>query len=300
MPAKLNLIRQLFADERYTGAMQLSVIVPTYNRPETLRSCVDALQKQTGCTLEIVIVDDGSDQPVDHLPDGPHDLTLLRQENAGPAAARNRGAAAAKGDLLLFTDDDCRPQPGWAAAFEKAAKDAPAPTLFGGQTINAIANDIYARTSQEMNDFLSAQSGNAEPFFASNNIAMPAKQFSEIGGFDTSYRRAAGEDRALCRSWADAGFGFSYVEEAVLHHHHAFTFRKFWRQHRNYGYGAAGFHQSGPKGAFRPLSRLGFYWGLVTAPLHEEVRPAGFARAGLVGVAQLATIWGFIEARREG
>ncbi len=250
--------------------------------------------------MEIVVVDDGSPAPVGGLSDGPHPLRLLRQQNAGPAAARNAAAAVARGDLLLFTDDDCRPRSGWAAAFAKAAAVATVPTLFAGVTINALDDDIFARTSQAMNDYLTAQDGDGAPFFASNNIAMPRAHFAGIGGFDTGYRRAAGEDRALCRTWAAAGHAFAPVAGAVLDHHHALSLRRFWRQHRNYGYGAARFHATATGTApFRPARRPGFYAGLVLSPMRGGLTPRGIAMAGLVALSQVATAQGYREARRE-
>lgn len=274
-----------------------TVIVPTYNRPRMIAACIAALQAQDA-DIDIVVVDDGSPTPLPDLPDAPHPLTVIRQDNAGPAAARNRGAHAARGDWLLFTDDDCRPHPHWAREMLRTARACGRPTLLGGRTINAVGNDIFAQTSQDMNDFISGATG-AEPFFASNNIAVPRDAFLGLGGFDTGYSRAAGEDRALCRAWAGAGHAFASVETAGLDHHHAMSARRFWRQHRNYGYGAARFH-SGGTAPFRPASRLSFMARLVLSPLRARVTPRAIARAGLIGMAQIATVQGFLDARREG
>jgi GT2 family glycosyltransferase len=209
----------------------------------------------------------------------------------------------ARGAFLMFTDDDCRPRPGWAAAFLDAAKAATRPTMLGGRTLNAVAGDVYAQTSQDMNDYLGTQDPEAEPFFASNNIAVPRDAFLALGGFDIGYRRAAGEDRALCRDWHRAGHAFAAVEGAVLDHHHAMSLARFWRQHRNYGFGAARFHAQGEpdgRGRVRPLGRLGFYAGLVAAPLRGGVTLARLKRAGLLALAQVATAQGYREAWRSG
>lgn len=282
--------------------MRVSVVVPTYGRPGRIAACVAALQAQEAAGLEIVIVDDGSPEPVGDLPGGPHPLRLIRQENAGPAAARNRGVEAAAGELICLTDDDCTPHPGWAAAFARAAAAAPGPTLLGGATRNAARGSIWSQTSQDMADHLS-RSGGAEPFFASNNIALPRRDWLALGGFDTGYRRAAGEDRAFCRAWAAAGHGFAHVPDAVLDHHHDLTLATFWRQHRNYGHGAHRFHRAARGDDATSQKRGGtpasFYLGLVGAPLRDGFRPAALARTGLVGLAQVATTIGYLEARRE-
>lgn len=107
---------------RSDSSPRVSVVVPTHDRLESLRRTVKALQHQvTAVVWELVVVDDGSDPALngDLLPR--LDLTrIVRTEGGGPAAARNAGIAAARGDVVLFTDDDTEPAPGWieaAAAF---------------------------------------------------------------------------------------------------------------------------------------------------------------------------------------
>ena len=278
--------------------MDATVVVPTYGRPDMITGCVAALQKQSA-PISIVVVDDGSPEPLSGLPDGPHPVTLIRQDNAGPAAARNRGAKQARDGLLMFTDDDCRPHPGWAAAFLAAAGRYDRPVLLGGCTRNAVAGDVFAQTSQDMTDYVSTNSDGAEPFFASNNIAMARDRFLGIGGFDTGYRRAAGEDRALCRAWSAAGYGFASVPDAVIDHFHTMSLRKFWRQHRNYGYGAARYHATAERRRFGILSRPGFYAGLLTSPLRRGLSPRTLVGSALVGLAQVATAQGYRDWRRE-
>jgi glycosyltransferase involved in cell wall biosynthesis len=100
------------------GAYRVSVVVPTRNRPDLLSSCLSAVAASgEGSTVELIVVDDGSTVPV-----APQSLppniatTLLRLEGVGPAAARNAGLAAARGDIVLFTDDDTVPFAAWIPA----------------------------------------------------------------------------------------------------------------------------------------------------------------------------------------
>ena len=80
-------------------------------------------------------------------------ITLLRQGNAGPAAARNRGAKAAKGEFLAFTNDDCQPLPNWLDRF--AASLAITPTaMIGGKTLNALADNPFSSAFQKSIDYL--------------------------------------------------------------------------------------------------------------------------------------------------
>src|SRR5437867_3023911 len=89
--------------------MELSVIIPTHNRPDKLRALLRCLRQQNMDPLayEMVVVDDGSVPPpqLPEEPGGPA-CSLLRLEGVERSAARNAGAAAAKGALLLFLDDD--------------------------------------------------------------------------------------------------------------------------------------------------------------------------------------------------
>src|SRR5690349_8782081 len=96
----------------------VSIIIPTYNRPAPLEQCLKALSQldYPRDRFEVVVVDDGSTISPAGIVEGfcsRLDIRMLRQANAGPAAARNLGAQEAKGQILAFTDDDCLPDPAW-------------------------------------------------------------------------------------------------------------------------------------------------------------------------------------------
>lgn len=228
----------------------VSVIVPTYSRPAALRQCLAALAAQDYPQerFEVIVVDDGSDPPVDGTVSENHDalqLSLLRQSNAGPGAARNRGAAAASGSLLAFTDDDCRPEPDWLCAFVRRHTQAPA-DLLGGRVLNYDPDNIYAEASQLILDgayrFYAAHPGPGR-FFASNNLAVPAAEFAALGGFDEGFR-VASEDRDLCDRWLHAGRRLRFVADAVVRHAPQLDLGQFARQYFNYGRGAFQYHRA--------------------------------------------------------
>ena len=132
-----------------------SIIIPTYNRPERLANCLAAIAQldYPRDRFEVIVVDDGSDaslEPVVTPLQEQIDITLLRQKNAGPAAARNRGAAQARGQFLAFTDDDCQPTTNWLTQFAENFATAPQ-SLLGGKTINALVNNPYSTASQKTN-----------------------------------------------------------------------------------------------------------------------------------------------------
>ena len=85
----------------------ISVIIPTYNRAQRLRKAIDSVFAQSHRNFEMIIVDDGSDDnTVDLIKNYNSDIVYIRQENRGPAAARNRGIEKARYNLLAFLDSD--------------------------------------------------------------------------------------------------------------------------------------------------------------------------------------------------
>jgi glycosyltransferase involved in cell wall biosynthesis len=230
--------------------VMFSVIIPTYNRPQPLAQCLKALASQElpRERYEVIVVDDGGSavlEPVIAAVSSRLNITLLRQDNAGPAAARNTGAAQARGHYLAFTDDDCAPQPGWLSAFAAQFEQTP-DNLLGGKTINVLTGNPFSAASQYLIDMLyqhfNEQPGSAT-FFASNNMTMPRSIFHRLGGFNTSFPLSAGEDRDFCDHWLYQGQRMTYVPMARLDHAHMLTLRKFWKQHFNYGRGAVTYHR---------------------------------------------------------
>ena len=221
----------------------VSVIVPTYNRPRQLATCLQALAQldYPRYRFEVIVVDDCSDTPLEPviLPFRSRmNLMLLKQANAGPAAARNIGAKQAQGEFLAFTDDDCAPAPDWLSALAQRFAATP-DRIIGGRTINKLSNNIYACTSQLIVDIV-YRHFNADPnaarFLTSNNMAVPAKRFRELGGFNVDFRTS--EDRELCDRWLFHGYRMTYAPEAVVYHAHDLNLWGFCKQHFGYGRGA--------------------------------------------------------------
>ena len=271
-----------------------SIVVPTYNRPERLAECVasfSALQYDRE-RFEVVIVDDGSPriEEVRGALSPYYDriaLRLLEQSHAGPAAARNLGAGAARHEFIAFTDDDCRVDPGWLSAL--AGQFAAHPGgLLGGRTVNALTENACAEASQALVDFLLEYFiAKGAPFFASNNIAVARETFERVGGFDLRFPLAGGEDREFCARYHRAGCPLVYAEDAVVAHYHALTVRRFLRQHYNYGRGAYCYRRvhaarGGPVVGFE---RWRFYLDLVRYPLSAK----GIDKRGRVTLLMFAT-----------
>jgi len=281
---------------------EVSVIIPTCNRPDQLSACLEALAVQSlgRERFEVIVVDDGGAAPAEPVLAGFSarlNLRSARQSNAGPAAARNAGSRLARGHWLAFTDDDCAPAPGWLEGFQNAFSRNP-DALLGGMTVNALYANPYSCASQLVQDFVYAYY-NMDPirarFFASNNIAMPADRFHALGGFNSGFRTS--EDRDLCARWLASSRPMIFTTEALVRHAHPLDLVSYWCQHRSYGRGARKFQR-----AFRALSgrssiEPSFYYFLLRSLPASLIRHhMPFAMAALLGVWQAANLTGwFLE-----
>lgn len=282
-----------------------SIIIPTYRRPERLAVCLQSLAglDYPRERFEVIVVDDGSLAPPKAVVADFHecfDVMLLTQAHAGPATARNTGATQARGEFLAFTDDDCEPAADWLRTLAQRFIATP-DCAIGGRTINKLFDNPFSTASQLLIDYLYAYY-NADPlqarFFASNNLAMPSERFHEIGGFDTTFPRAAGEDRELCDRWRNHGFQMIYAPEVLVRHSHALTGLNFWKQHFNYGRGALFFHQRRARyGCERiALEPLSFYLNLIRAPFGQTRSPRALLLAALLFLSQVANAAGYFAA----
>lgn len=285
-----------------------SIIIPTYNRPEPLAECLEALSRMTyeRDKFEVIVVDDGGDTALDDVIRWFRDrfaLTLLTQANAGPAAARNAGAAQAKGDYLAFTDDDCQPAADWLLTLEKCFAQFPQAAVTGN-TINLLPDNLYAHASQLLIDYL-YEHFNADPhhaqFLTSNNLALSTEQFRALGGFDTTFPNAAGEDREFCDRWLHQGNQVVFAPEVLIYHAHHLTLRTFWKQHFHYGRGAFRFHQilARRKGVRMKVEPFRFYADLLYYPLAHARGSQIIWIVFLFFLSQVANTSGFFWERKK-
>jgi len=232
-----------------SSRLLVSVVIPTHARPRQLRGCLQALaqQQMRKDSFEVIVVDDGSPEPLNSLVEefvSDLGVRLVRQNNAGPAAARNRGVVESFAPLVAFTDDDCRPYPDWLRILVHTSHRIPG-AIVGGATHNGLNQDIYATTSQFIVDLVylnfNKDCGDAY-FLTSNNILCPRKYFLDIGGFDSTFRQAGAEDRDFCDRWRAAGMKLVWRPDAGVEHQHNQSVWRFISLHYRYGKGAYLYH----------------------------------------------------------
>jgi GT2 family glycosyltransferase len=180
---------------------EISVVIATYERPELLLRCVDALLAQTlaGTRYEIVIVDDGSSLAArERVREGlaarrrAHRAPTLRflwqPVNRGPAAARNCGILAARGEVIAFTDDDTVPAHDWLAAGRTAI----------AQGADAVAGKVDVPLPAVPTDYERDAAGLSHAMFVTANCFVRRDLLAAIGGFGERFRCAWREDTDLC------------------------------------------------------------------------------------------------------
>jgi glycosyltransferase involved in cell wall biosynthesis len=231
----------------------VSVIIPTYNRVSMLALCIEALQRQTLNTdaFEVIVVDDGSsDGSVDLLRnqvrDAPFVLKWLQQEHAGPAAARNLGVHESRADLVAFTDDDCVADEDWLETMLESMPDDPRCAGLGGP-IRRVRDSMISRYIDHANLMSHGIADDQVEYLITANALYRTDRVREVGGFNTEFSLAGGEDADLSFRIRRAGNHLLAIsDKGFIRHHHHDTLRGFSRMCWRHGSGT------------RQLSLLGF------------------------------------------
>ena len=181
-------------------ALQVSVVVPTYKRPQLLQRCLRALAAQSlpRADFEVIVVDDGhsdSTQRVVSLAAAqwpPGRLRYLRPlQGRGPAVARNCGWSAARAPLVAFTDDDTLPSPDWLAQGVRAMH-ANGYVAIGGRVVVP-----RSETNRPPSDHERMTRGLETSRFVTANAFVRRNALTQVHGFDERFRRAWREDSDL-------------------------------------------------------------------------------------------------------
>lgn len=215
----------------------VSVIVPAYNAHATLPLCLAALSQQDypPHRTEIIVIDDGSQDDTAAIAQAA-DVRVISQPNAGPAAARNAGAAVAQGELLLFTDADCAPVPGWISALVAPFADG---RIAGakGAYLTRQTGCVPRFTQLEYEDRYDRMAG-AETidFIDTYSAAYRRDVFQANGGFDAIFPTASVEDQEFSFRLAEKGYRLVFAPQAQVYHRHNPTLQAYIRRKFYIGY----------------------------------------------------------------
>lgn len=211
------------------GRIRYSVIVPAHEAEEVLPGCLEALGRQTvpANRFEIIVVDDGSTDRTAEVAEQAG-ARVMRQERKGPAAARNLGVSEARGRIFLFTDADCRPEPGWLAALAQAVESGAdgAQGVYRTRQTGLIPRFVQAEFEER---YQLMRSHPTIDLVATYAAAFRKDVFAGAGGFDESYTAASNADTDLSYRLVEVGKTLVLTEDAVVFHEHP---RSLWRYMR--------------------------------------------------------------------
>lgn len=256
--------------------MDLSIIIPTYNRAATLRETLAALDAQlTDSGFEVIVVDDGSTDNTAELTRSFASKTRLPvsyyyQPNRKQGAARNLGARFAEGEFLLFLGDDI--VPGREFAEQHLAKhresidnsgSGVSPVVIGYTTwppewkktrfLEFIGEKGWQFGFSLIEDF------NDVPFnfFYTSNLSMSGKLFRDSGGFDEDFTVYGWEDIELSLRLKGMGIKIVFNPEAKAFHYHPTDLRSFAERQRQVGLSACHLLEKHPElGEFLGVNRM--------------------------------------------
>jgi GT2 family glycosyltransferase len=200
----------------------ISVIIPVYNCRPHIKNTLDALTAQdVDVEFEIIAVDDGStDGTADFIHSYDPRIRVIPQSNQGPAAARNHGAQLARGEIILFTDDDCVPDRNWLREMLRPFAD---PEVVAGKgRYRSDQPEIVARFVQlEYEDKFDYMARDTYIDFIDTYSAGFRRQvFLKSGGYDTEFPVACAEDIDLSYRLSQEGYKMVFIPQAVVRHTH--------------------------------------------------------------------------------
>jgi GT2 family glycosyltransferase len=228
---------------------EISVVVPTYRRPDLLPRCLAALRAQDAADrCQVIVVDDASGDATGAVLDAavagwPKLIRITQPVNRGPAAARNVGIAAATGPLILFIDDDIVAPP--TLVSQHLARHATADPLRGvvGKVdwhpdvpVNSFM--AWLDTTELQFRFATMREGPvAKPWeaFYTCNLSVPRHLLQDAGGFDERFPYPAFEDTDLGIRLTERGFHLDYRPSVLAWHYRSVSLEEFCRRTRQVG-----------------------------------------------------------------
>lgn len=199
----------------------VSVIIPVYNDADRLTKCLEALSRQTypEDSLEIVVVDNGSDDKPDRALARFPKAHLLHEPRPGSYKARNMGIETARGDVFAFTDADCVPSPTWIEEGVHAMARTDDSTIIAGE-VKLCAKNPEKPTAVELFDMFTSLNQQrcveTHQFGVTANLFVHRKVMGDVGPFREDLK--SGGDYEWGRRAASHGYRVLYVGAALVEH----------------------------------------------------------------------------------
>jgi len=215
---------------------RISVIVASYNGDRTLKACLESLQGLNYADYEVILVDDGSSDTTPQIAFLHQFARYVRHENnLGLSAARNTGIAAATGEIVAFTDSDCRADQDWLYYLAGDLAQAEFAGIGGPNLLppedSPGAAAVMASPGGPAHVMLTDRQAEHIP---GCNMAFFKWALTEIGGFDPVFRRA-GDDVDLCWRLQQAGYKIGFSPGGFVWHYRRSSVAEYLRQQHGYG-----------------------------------------------------------------
>jgi GT2 family glycosyltransferase len=264
---------------------RVSVVVASYNGERTLKACLDSLERLNYPDYEVILVDDGSADTTRQIASAHPNVRYFRHEkNLGLSVARNTGIAAATGEIVAFTDSDCRADEDWLYYLVGELLQSNFAGM-GGPNLLPPEDSLVAAV------VMSSPGGPAHVMLTDRkaehipgcNMAFYKWALGQLGGFDPTFHQA-GDDVDLCWRLQQAGHEIGFSPAAFVWHYRRSTIGAYLRQQRGYGEAEALLVRKHPE-CFNSFG--GNLWRgriYTTAKLGDLIRPPIIYR-GLFGSA---------------
>jgi len=236
--ASFAVVRKMYNAAPYFPLQRypkVSVVVATYNGERTLKSCLDSLTHLNYPDYEVILVDDGSTDRTGEIARAYPQVRQIRQANLGLSAARNTGIAASEGDIIAFTDSDCRADEDWLHYMvSDLLKDGFVGV--GGHNLlppedSAVAAAVMVSPGGPAHVMLTDREAEHVP---GCNMAFYKEALLEIGGFDPVFRKA-GDDVDVCWRLLEHGYKIGFSPGGFVWHYRRSTVAAYLKQQAGYG-----------------------------------------------------------------
>jgi len=215
---------------------RVSVVVASYNSDRTLKACLSSLERLNYPDYEVILVDDGSTDTTQQVATAHANVRYFRHEkNLGLSAARNTGIAAATGEIIAFTDADCRADEDWlyylvGGLLSSSFAGMGGPNLLPPED-SLVAAAVMASPGGPAHVMLTDREAEHIP---GCNMAFYKAALAEVGGFDPTFHQA-GDDVDICWRLEREELRIGFCPAAFVWHYRRSTVGAYLRQQRGYG-----------------------------------------------------------------